>query len=84
MPVLIVNAFVVIGRQSSRQRAVWAKHSYAWYRASFPSHIHDKGRVSCRHCENPQVQVRNLMHSSFMRAHICTQCGQTLYFSPER
>lgn len=84
IPVMIVNAFIVIGRQSARQRAVWNKHDYTWYRATFPEHAHDKGKVSCRHCQNPQIQVRNLMNRSFMRAHICTQCGKSLYFSPER
>jgi hypothetical protein len=83
VPVMIVNCFIVIGRQSSRQRAIWTKHDYSWYRSTFPGHAHDKGKVSCRHCQNPHIQVRNLMNRSFMRAHLCNQCGKSLYFSPE-
>ena len=83
VPVVIVNCFIVIGRQSRRQRAIWAKHDYLWYRATFPDHAHDKGKVSCRHCRNPHIQVRNLMNRSFMRVHLCNQCGKSLYFSPE-
>lgn len=65
-------------------RAVWAKHTYAWYRQTFPEHAHEKGRVSCRHCGGTHINVRNLMNQTFMRAHSCAQCGETLYFSAEK
>jgi len=83
LPVLIVNCFILAGRQARLQRAIWASHDYPWYRATFPGHAHDKGKVSCRHCRNPHIQVRNLMNRSFMRVHLCNQCGKSLYFSPE-
>lgn len=84
IPFTIVNCFILIGRQGRRQREVWAAHNYAWYRKTFPAHAHSNGRVSCRHCHGERLQVRNLMNRSFTRMHACAQCGETLYFSPER
>lgn len=64
------------------QRKQFRKYGYAWYAGSFPQHISERG-VRCRHCGSWKVTVRNLMNQTFHRAHVCTQCGRTLYYSPE-
>lgn len=66
-----------------KQRASWAKHSYAWYVATFPECL-QRGRLSCRHCQSTSIRVQNLMEHSYTRAHVCAQCGETLYYSPEK
>jgi len=30
------------------------------------------------------MNVRNLMKRTYTRVHSCSQCGETLYFSPEK
>lgn len=84
IPVTIVLSLVFGIAALSRAKKVWASHNYAWYRASFPDHVLSEGRVSCRHCGGRHLQARNLMNHTFVRAHSCAQCGETLYFSPEK
>lgn len=84
IPLVIVTALVRGVLLMRKLKAVWHKHTYAWYRETFPEHAHEKGRVSCRHCGGTKVVVRNLMNHTFMRSHSCAQCGETLYFSPEK
>lgn len=76
IPVAIVGAI--------RQKAVWSKHTFDWYRNTFPAHAHAQGRVSCRHCGGHHVRAERLMNKTFMRVHSCGQCGKTLYYSPEQ
>jgi hypothetical protein len=80
----VIGSIVVGALNTSRQMRVWAKHTFAWYRETFPSHAHPNGHVSCRHCGSHKTDVRNLMNRTFMRVHSCSQCGETLYFSPEK
>ncbi len=35
-------------------------------------------------CNNERIHVRALMNRTFHREHFCTQCGKTLYYSPEQ
>lgn len=79
-----VSVVVLVIRYSSLQKAAWAKHTYHWYRATFPEHAHAKGRVSCRHCGGEHVRTERLLNQTYMRSHNCGQCGKTLYFSPEQ
>lgn len=79
----MMTTFVLAIRLSSKQRAVYAAHDYDWYRRTFPAHVHDKGHVSCRHCGGHKINTKNLMKSTYTRAHVCDQCGKSLYFSPE-
>ncbi|MGO4391402.1 hypothetical protein AB4Z46_08625 [Variovorax sp. M-6] len=66
------------------KRRHFRQYGYAWYSKTFPASVRGGGRVSCRHCGSNHVAVRNLMQRTFHRAHICGQCGETLYYSPER
>lgn len=81
---MILLIFILAVRQSGRTARIRKAHDYLWYRKTFPEHAHANGRVTCRHCGGSSVQPRNLMNRSFMRAHVCTQCGTTLYFSAEQ
>ncbi|MYN05754.1 hypothetical protein [Pseudoduganella aquatica] len=88
IPVLIVFNIVneiIAGPGSNRRlKQHWAKHSYVWYRSTFPGHAHANGRVSCRHCGGDKLRVTNLMKQTYMRVHNCAQCGEPLYFTPEK
>ena len=84
IPIVIVLALVQGLVTAGRLKTNWEKHSFAWYRATFPKHAHEHGHVSCRHCGSHKVRVTNLMNKTFMRVHACAQCGETLYFSPEK
>lgn len=83
--VLTIPLTIVLSmRLAGRAARIRKDHNYAWYRTTFPEHAHASGRVSCRHCGGSSVQARNLMNRTFMRAHVCAQCGTTLYFSAEQ
>lgn len=56
--------------------------TYDWYRQQHPSHVHPRG-VRCHNCGNDRIHVRALMGKLYHREHFCTQCGKTLYYSPE-
>jgi hypothetical protein len=84
VPVAVLIISLRVRDVTKRQREIWAKHNYAWYRSTFPACAHANGRVSCRHCGSHKTNVRNLMNRTFMRLHSCSQCGETLYFSPEK
>lgn len=60
-----------------------AKKNYAWYCEQHPSHVVN-GRVHCCHCFCPRIAVHSLMQRTFLRAHVCCQCGETLYYSKEK
>lgn len=81
--VAFIYGFILASRLAGRQQKVWDDHSYTWYRATFPETINSKGRVECRHCGG-NVHTKNLMNRTFMRVHVCDQCGETLYFSKEK
>lgn len=82
---LLIPTFIVIAVvYGIKQKAVWARHTFEWYRTTFPAHAHAKGRVSCRHCGSEHVRAERLLNRTFMRVHSCGQCGKTLYFSPEQ
>lgn len=58
------------------------ERNFDWYRASYPAHLRN-GRVTCHNCSCDRINVRALMRRTYMREHVCTQCGETLYYSPE-
>lgn len=62
--------------------AKYKQMSYDWYKATHPTHVHGNG-VSCHSCGGRRINVRSLMERTYTRAHFCTQCGTTLYYSPE-
>lgn len=56
--------------------------TYLWYKATHPLNV-DGNRVTCFSCGSPRISVRPLMNHTYHRDHFCTQCGASLYFSPE-
>lgn len=84
IPTFIVLSIIRGFREIKKRNEIWSKHTFAWYRETFPRHAHPNGHVSCRHCGSHKTSVRNLMNRTFMRLHSCSQCGETLYFSPEK
>lgn len=56
--------------------------NFDWYRGEFPSLVAN-GRVTCYRCKGTSVGTERLMHNTFLRAHICRNCGTTLYYSRE-
>lgn len=65
-----------------RAQRIRAKKNFAWYKEQHPECC--RGRhVSCHSCGGTRTFVRHLMNETYFRAHICTQCGTTLYYSPE-
>jgi hypothetical protein len=79
----IAVGWVSIARAVKRLKSIWDRHTFQWYRETSPEHAHANGHVSCRHCGSHKTNARNLMNQTFMRAHSCSQCGETLYFSKE-
>lgn len=56
--------------------------TYLRYRTEHPDCV--KGnKVACLQCGSDRIHVRGLMNHTYHREHLCTQCGTTLYYSPE-
>jgi hypothetical protein len=66
------------------QQQNYKRHSYSWYCRAYPTNMNAEAGVSCRHCGGRQVVVRSLPKISQIRAHVCQQCGETLYYSSEK
>jgi len=66
-----------------KQLSKFEKMTYDWYKSEHPQHVHGN-RVACYSCGNTRINVRALMNRTFHREHFCTQCGKTLYYSPEQ
>lgn len=81
--VLFLIAFlgIAIYRYLSRRQKL--AMNFYWYAEKYP-HCYRNKRVSCVHCGCDRVHVRNMMNGWYLREHVCTQCGETLYWSPER
>ncbi|HUH88004.1 MAG TPA: hypothetical protein VL003_08105 [Pusillimonas sp.] len=79
-------AFLVIGLisliSSWRRISKYQNKNYAWYKSTYPQHVQGN-KVSCFSCGNTRIHARGLKNHSYTREHFCTQCGQTLYHSPE-
>lgn len=65
-----------------RQIARFQKMTYQWYCQTHPELVRNN-KVSCYSCGNAHIQVRALYNQTYHRAHLCSQCGTTLYYSPE-
>lgn len=68
---------------SIKQRALFKTKTFAWYKVEHADHV-KKGSISCFSCGGTRVHVRALMNHTYHREHFCTQCGKTLYYSPEQ
>jgi hypothetical protein len=61
---------------------MFERQTYKWYRMSHPESVHG-ARVSCHKCGSLRTQARSVTRQTYHREHFCTQCGTTLYYSPE-
>lgn len=79
-------AFLVMGTYvmltGVRRINRFQKKTYLWYKATYPLNV-DGNRVTCFSCGSGRINVRSLMNHTYHRDHFCTQCGTSLYFSPE-
>ncbi|ADL55477.1 hypothetical protein [Gallionella capsiferriformans] len=66
-----------------RQLSRFQKMTYVWYKTVYADNVQGN-KVSCFVCGNDSIHVRALMNKTFHREHFCTQCGKTLYYSPEQ
>lgn len=66
-----------------RQLSRFQKMTYVWYKTVYTDNVQGN-KVSCFVCGNDSIHVRALMNKTFHREHFCTQCGKTLYYSPEQ
>lgn len=82
MPIVVVALIIwVIVRQRLKLRAL-RRQDYAWYTRTWPQCLTRNG-ISCHNCGGRRIHTQRLMQRSFLRAHFCAQCGDTLYYSPE-
>lgn len=58
------------------------ENNFDKYKVDHPDCI-SGGKVKCYTCGSQRVHARGLMNRTFTREHFCTQCGTTLYYSPE-
>lgn len=57
------------------------EQNFEWYKKTYPEH--STGRIKCHSCECDRIFVRRLLNQTFFNAHICHDCGTTLYYTPE-
>ena len=74
--------FAVAGIPNYRRFAMFQRQNFAWYAKTYPSSM-VKGRVHCHSCSSDRVHVKNVMQHTYTRAHLCGNCGTTLFYSPE-
>lgn len=58
------------------------KMTYDAYKAKHPEAMRGS-RPTCFKCKGDRVFVRNIMQHTYHRAHVCGDCGTTLYYSRE-
>lgn len=58
------------------------KWDFNWYRSEFP-HLVKNGSVTCYKCNGHNIGTERLLNQTFLRGHVCRQCGTTLYYSQE-
>jgi uncharacterized paraquat-inducible protein A len=78
----IIVVTVVRGVRNYRWLTKARASNYDWYKSTYPDHV-SGNRVSCLKCMGTRIHVRSLMRRTFLREHVCTQCGTALYYSAE-
>jgi len=58
------------------------QQDHDWYKKAFPQSV-AHGRVKCFRCNGSSIGTERLMQRTYLRRHVCRQCGTTLYYSPE-
>ena len=76
--VLLIVGFIFNIVQFVRRRS----KNYEWYKTEHSGCLKN-GKVSCYTCGGTRIHARGLMNHTYTREHFCTQCGTTLYYSPE-
>ena len=76
--ILFAGIFFLIYRHNARK----ASKNFDWYKRQHPHCVRD-GRVKCNKCGSGHMGTERLMNHSYLRGHICRQCGTTLYYSRE-
>lgn len=75
---------VGLGIGSTLYRTSKLKMNHKWYIEKHPDCKLGHGKVKCFSCGGSHITVRNKMNKTYIRAHICVNCGETLYYSPEK
>lgn len=75
-------AIVLSIRHAKREQKRMREQNLAWYRAEHPTRV-TKDAVSCRECGSTNVGTERVLERTYMRRHLCRNCGTTLYYSPE-
>lgn len=65
-----------------RRIAKLRRFNYDWYRGEFPDLVTARG-VRCYRCNSSNIGTELLKQQTFLRAHVCRQCGTRLYYSQE-
>ena len=77
---LMVGSIIMVSRL--RQIHKFQTRTYAWYKSTYANNGQEN-KLSCFACGNKKIHVRSLYQRTYHREHFCTQCGKTLYYSPE-
>ena len=82
---IFVLAFLLIGGIKVYQFLrvqMLKRENYDWYKAQYPALVAN-GHVKCHKCESSNVSTERMMKRTYLRAHVCRQCGTSLYYSVE-
>ncbi|BEU96354.1 hypothetical protein ACDW_20590 [Acidovorax sp. DW039] len=83
IPTIILKMSLSSIKERKRQLLNFKKMTYEWYKNEHPEHIQNN-KVYCFSCGGQKINARALMNHTYHREHFCTQCGKTLYYSPEQ
>ena len=81
-----VKVLVATSRSEDADHAVFSKfeqRTFDWYCKTYPDNLRS-GRIFCWHCGSGRISTRAIHQGTYHREHECTQCGKTLYYSPEQ
>ena len=83
---ILLGIFVGLVRALSVDKQLliqqYRAQDYRWYVSVHPEAL--KGaKLTCTHCGGDRIHTRALMNRTYTRSHVCTQCGETLYYSAE-
>lgn len=82
VPLWIAIAIVRASRRHVRWVSEMRARDFEWFKSTHPQKVTRDG-VICPKCASTKSHVRGVMNQSYMRAHVCMRCGETLYFSRE-
>lgn len=80
VPVVMVSAFILITLNHRRESAEWDSHSLSWYLSTHPECAVARSEVHCHSCGEARVHRRNMNSRGDVRAVVCSECGEVLYY----